>query len=82
MSSNHSMEASTVVVGGHKNVIGAFGPVPKRVLRRDELNSRGYERASVPNGREPINGAKVAWHINRNEEEVGFIRVKGPYVAV
>lgn len=78
----HCMEASTIVVGSNKHVIGAVGSVPERVLRRDELNGGGNESASVANGGEPIHGAEVTGHINGDEEEVSFIRVKCPYDVV
>lgn len=80
--SYHGMEASAIIVGGDEDVIGALGPVPKRVVRGDKLDSGGYERASVANGREPVNGAKVAGYINGYKVEVRFIWVKCSYVAV
>ena len=63
-------------------MVGAPAPVPKRVFGRYKLDSGGYKRTSVTNGRETINGTKVAGHINRDKEEVRFIRVKCPYIAV
>lgn len=63
-------------------MVGALGPIPERVLRRDKMDSGGYERTSVTNGREPVNGAKVAGYINGHKKKVRFVWVKCSYIAV
>lgn len=64
-----------------EDVVGALGPIPKRVLGLDELDGGGYESPGVTNGWESIDGAEVAGHVDRNEEEVGLVRVNGQKVA-
>lgn len=64
-----------------EDVVGALGPIPKRVLGLDELDGGGYESPGVTNGWESIDGAEIAGHVDRNEEEVGFVRVNGQKVA-
>lgn len=81
-SSNHGMEASTVVMRSDKNVVGPPSPIPKRVMSRNKVNSRRNERTSVTNSREAIDGTEITRHINRDEEKIGFIRVKSPYIAI
>jgi hypothetical protein len=36
----------------------------------------------VTNGWEAIDGAEVAGHVDGYEEEIGFIRIKSPNIAV
>jgi hypothetical protein len=38
----HGVEASSIVVGGDEDVVGAPGPIPKRVFGGDEFDRRGY----------------------------------------
>lgn len=75
------MEASTKIVRGNEHVVGALGPIPKGVLRGEEVDSRGQKRPSVADCWEPINGAEVAGHIDRDEEEIGLVRIKGAHFA-
>lgn len=75
------MEASTKIVRGDENVVGALGPIPKRVFGGDEVDRGGQKRPSVADGWEAIDGAEVAGDIDWDEEEVGLVRVKGTRIA-
>lgn len=80
--SNHGVKASSVIVRGDKDVVSAETPIPKRQLGGDMLNRGCQERACMSDGGEAIYGAEVAGHVDGDEEEISFPRVKSPYVAL
>ena len=36
----------------------------------------------MTNGWETIDGAEIAGHVDGYEEKMGFVRIKGPHIAV
>lgn len=75
------MEARAKVVCGREDMIRATGSVPKRVLSRDELYRVIDEWSCMANRWKAINGAEVARDIDRDKEEIGFIRIFRPYIS-
>lgn len=66
----------------NKNMVGAIGAIPKRIMRGNVRNGGGNEGTSMANGREAIDSAEVARNINRDEEEIGFKWIKCSVIAV
>lgn len=77
----HSVKASTIVMGGNKDMIRTETTIPKRKLRRDVIYGGGNESTCMSDGREAINGAEVAGNINRHEEKVSLPWIMSTNIA-
>lgn len=77
----HGVKTSAVIVRCNEHVVGAASPVPKRELRRNEMDGGGEELSRVADGGEAVGRAEIAGHVNGDEEEIRFIRIVRPYAA-
>lgn len=68
-------------MGSDEHVVGASAPIPERVVGGDDVDGGGDEGTSVSDRREAIDGAEVAGHIDRDEEEVRVIGIKSSKLA-
>lgn len=64
-------------MGSDEDMVGASASVPERVIGGDEFHGGADEGAGVADRREAIDGAEVAGDVDRDEEEVSVVRVKG-----
>lgn len=78
---NHGVKACAEIVRSDEDVVRSSASVPEWVYGGDELHRGGNESACVANRWKTVNGAEVARHVDGDEEEISFVRVKGSNFA-
>jgi len=62
-------------------MVGSSTWVPEWVFRGDKFHGRGNEGARGADRKKIIDDAEIAGYVDRDEEEISFIRVKGVNLA-